>query len=273
MAFDEYLRRGTRFSALLAIEYWSVLTSKERIEFLFTLRRSIPDDLLSIALSDESSVVRMVAAQFSQGSQNDARRKAKSDPSQLVRGAFEIRIYSATALAALSQTERTVAIALSERVSGTALAEFIRNGVKDGSLSVEDAADLLHEFCCNPDLLSGYTEWDRIILGERRDAEGSLVYGFGQEFRDLWLLTTDLPYSVTWPISEEFPTDSLHYSIPVEVLHKAPEGVLAGIAGRGYRPLLDLIDKEPDKYSERVLEAKKWAEDRLRKAASFPAHH
>lgn len=248
MKISDYLSRQTVAGNILAIEYWAILSTKERIEFLEETK-SASQELLLLAYSDSNPLIRMIAAKKFGVLKVERSIEPTQFTAPLVKAAIASDlglIFSfSKVMETLTHSERVVAICLSESVDVPELVAFIRTGVESSKLSENEAREILGEVCNNPLLLRRYSD-------NRMPEHGLDWYSLRTDFESVWTLTIELPDSVSKPIAWSFPMASTVCEIPKSLLSKMRPATLQVLAYRQYQPLLDLLKEVPDKFPQSI---------------------
>lgn len=258
----ELLLRRTSFSEALLSHLWDSLDEIQRIELLlqFTFKQeAVPRDIQVKAVQDKSPIVRMLSARstsfFFERDNPELHGKLLSDSSSFVKAAMNLSIDVADLLQ-LTHLERLGVIALSTSIDEEKLANFILNSLEKQLMTETEAASLVVEFVRNPRLKP-------IILGDGQYFEDGLLWHTNwSQFKAIWNLTTCTPPKVHHVIAYEYPlTTGQDDPIPEEMIYRMSEDALVAIVWRQHKPLLDLIEKNPEHFNERVHDAVRLASE------------
>jgi hypothetical protein len=215
----------------------------------------LSDELKNKALSDSNPVIRMLAVKNSHISESDEpelHAKLKSDKSPFVRAAMHARNilafpYDLNDLRNLSHIERLGAIALSDSISETNFAKFIIEGMKNQLFSEKEAAELVLEFVRNPNLHRGL---------KIKPSDGMDWHSRKENFEAIWNLTTCTSPMVHIPIAAEYPIVwGDNDTFPNDIFGRMNQEALMEIVWRGYKPLIDKINKNPERFNEEIQKA------------------
>jgi hypothetical protein len=252
----ELLLRQTPFCEALLAEAWDSLSTKDRIELLLQYSesdKSAPKGVVVKALIDANPLVRMLGARvtsfFFERDNPEMQQKLLADTSPFVKSTLHVGA-DPSELNRLSQFERLGAIALSNsiNVNEESFANFITSSLQSRSISEEDAAELVIEFVRNPKLKT-------LELGEGEYFEDGLTWHTNlKQFEAIWNLTTCTPRKVHKVIAWEYPlkTGQLYDTIPEDLLYRMSEEALEALIWREHKPLLDLIEKNPDRFKTKI---------------------
>ncbi len=255
----ELLLRQSPFCRAMLSDVWEALNSGQQIDLLLHLSRQstgIPRNLQLRATQDANPVIRMLAVRCSYVSAEHTPglySRLINDPSPLVRAEIkrhDRHFIDARDFASLSQEERLGVVALSDSLYERALAEFVTEGLVKKILTEHEAVELVVEFMRNPSF----------VRNLERDPGDGLDRGTMREnFEAIWNLTTSTPPRVHKVIAWEYPLRTargvLPHTIPDEMLERMSTEALQALAFRGYEPLLDRINKTPDKFDQKVRDA------------------
>jgi hypothetical protein len=252
----EILLRPTWFCRKLLVEIWNDLNTSERIDLMLHFG-SLPAELKEKALNDSNPVIRMLAAKacdISESSDPELYEKLKADKSPFVRATLYTKglfpdsfEYELDALIKLSHVERLGAIALSDFISGKPFAKFICEGLQNQSFSEKEAAQLVIEFVRNPKLNRGM---------ERESLDGMHWHTRKGNFDAIWNLTTCTTPKVHLIIALEYPLKfGFSNTIPEEMFERMSKESLRQLVWRGHKPLLKLIEENPEQFDEEINNA------------------
>ncbi len=251
----ELLLRPTTFSSTILAEMWDGLGLLERVSvllrFLEESRGLFGEKMKIKVLNDPSPVVRMLAVRcchIIEEYEPDLYAKLKADPSALVRAAMnsDVPLFDKEEFGLLSHIERLGVIALSDYVWEEEFAEFIVDGLQSAALQEKEAAELVVEFVRNPKLLHGKN---------REPEDGLDWYSMNKAFEAIWNLTTCTPARVHHAIAWEYPLEIGDSVIPDEMLNRMSKHAIKALVWRRYKPLLELIESAPERFSEEIKQA------------------
>jgi hypothetical protein len=245
--------KGFYGTPTMIASYWTRLSTKEKIDFLLSTHPYNRSKIIAIAADDESDFVRMLvySPRYNAGHSINPLDKAKNDQSSLVRAAaYAAAVYAGGAiqegLTLLKQEERLIMIGLMKAVSVTTFIDVIKNGLSTNTFSEEEAAELFRAFSRNPELVADYTEKQNI-------RDGLDFWVANSSFKAVWKYANEAPYEVANAIAYEFPLG--HRNIQEINLEACTPSILEVLVWRGYKPLLDKIEKQPELFSAQVIQA------------------
>lgn len=246
----ELLFRPTWFCSAILAHTWDVLNTSERIILMIYLIKngSIPDNLKTKALKDSNPIIRMLAVKGSHISEEDDPElftALQNDESPFVRAAMQADdFFDFARLIPLSHIERLGVIALSKHINAGEFAKFIFDGLQNNLISEKEATKLIIEFVRNPNLHKGleYEAYDGMDWHTKKE-----------NFEAIWNLTTCTPPIVHFIIAEEYPLKtSDNDTIPKKILEQMNQDILEILIWRGCEPLLELIEKNPERFDEEI---------------------
>jgi hypothetical protein len=249
--FELLLRRKTLLSQI-----WECLNTLDRVELLLRFahdKRIPPVSIQTQAVQDANPVVRMLAAHnksyFFERGNPEMHAKLLEDKSPLVQAAMNADI-DFKDLFKLSQLERLGVISLSSSINEEKFAAFIVDSLQKQLMTEEEAASLLVELVRNPNL----KPWK---LNEGECFEDGLMWHTNwAQFKAIWNLTVCTPPKVHMVIAWEYPLETGgDDSIPEEMLYQMSEDALEALIWRLHKPLIDLVKKTPERFTEKIHKA------------------
>lgn len=230
------------------MEYWSSLSTAEKINFILTAPTHLTVSIAEVAADDSSALVRMLA--YSPAYTGDVLRTrvslAAQDGSLYVQAAGFAHSSIHKALSSLRQEGRLIMLALRRSGISSEFLSFIKMGIQEATLSPVEAADLVKAFTRNPCLIRDFVDHDRI-----NDEIDFIVVD--SAFNSFWEYAAVAPTEVSDAIAWHFPLGS-------SALRSIPEGVMIdrvafALAHRSYRPLIKMVEENPSAFSKDIVEA------------------
>jgi len=239
----EPLLDGTPLAVERLREAWPGLAMSDRAYLIFVLleeRRGGPhalqlkhhkDSVIDLALADESSYIRYLAARHVRTPEKHAEayeverfERIRKDPVALVRYAQEeqvnhglMSLFGTRDLAQFwrqPQAARLTSVS-NERVSD--IAELFRFATKEllpvGSVTVYEMADVLLQYI-GPRFAN---EFAGKVTDASHSYDGSLMYGLAQDSQTLWELIPDVPKELSYLLLDRLP-EPPYSAIPNEVV-------------------------------------------------------
>lgn len=227
---------------------WSRLSVIEKSDLLLNQRLSYHESIVSLASVDECDAIRMLAysprlitLHLLKGIE-----AAVNDKSLLVRAAAYANKNFDLALKSLNQEGRLIMIGLRRSGGATAILDFVKYGLSTNTLSTKDAADIFSAYSINPNLTADYTDSNRI-------RDGVDFFSVNSTFQAVWAYANEAPRDIADAISDKFPMG--HQEIQEIPLESCTPNVLEALVWRGYKPLLEKINDNPNAFSKEVNKA------------------
>lgn len=249
---DYFLNRFEASPEVYA-SYWSVLSSKEKIDFILDAPPWFVAHIAERAAIDPCEFVRMLAfsPEYGRAVGADIVQKALREDSDMVKAAVYANHNWREGLEAMNQKGKLLILSLSRRVSGGDFLIYIEDQIKNQKATTDEIAQLVSAFVCNPLLMEYYTDAEKI-------EDGLDFVVINAAFQKWWLFTKEAPQEVTDVIAWQFPLGHRNIQgIPEEVIVGLVEEALAW---RNYGPLVRKVRESPERFSEAVRRGVRQAE-------------
>jgi hypothetical protein len=242
----EIFLRGTEFSATILEQLWLEMSTFEKVDFMLDCkqnRRYLPKKINMMALGDGSALIRMLASKLAhQPTEAEAKliNNAETDPNTFVRASCGFCHFEK--IIDLPHDERLARVALTDMgLFGNHFADFITDNLTNGKLAEKEAMELVDEFVNNP-AAARYLEVD--------DSSECAIY---RDFNAIWNLTLLSP-ALSDKIIWKYPLVSGDGgTIPSEVLDKMSTDQMSKLIWRGYKPLIQAINKNPRGFDKKLV--------------------
>lgn len=248
----------TPLNRVLLLECWDALSPESKGDLLghYSETRTCPGWLVQKALDDPLPYIRYLAVSNWRYSPVDAEdqplmARIEADPSPLVRAALLRKEYGSQGMGwmlEVSQLERLVYMGRHHTISGDFLYRFLIEAV--GKIPDEELADLMTEYCRNPDIRESLTQ---------SSGDGESDWIAWTWFVKVWELIGVVPKAVYMPILWYFPTEAQgRHSVPEEVLAKLVKDDDAGLGALLWRhdarlpKLRERVAQHPEEFCEQA---------------------